>query len=800
MMHLVETFVGDLRYALRSLRRRPTFAAGAIVALAIGMGVTTVGFSAVNAVLINGPMSQAVAGAGGILLDGTRNSASFAEYEQVRHVSSLSSISASALLPIAYQTPGGSESIWAAAVSRNYFLMLDAQPVAGRVFAPETEAERSNLSALVSENFWRGRLGGAPLAGLTIRLNNIDVAVAGILPKTFRGSGFYDPDVWLPLDAWRALQLPSGALKDDQRPLALFGRLAPGATKAQADAELAAITAGGYGTAADTRRRTPVFAPFSDGNAEMRAIARMAYLPMAMLGAVLLVAMINVSGLLFARALDRQHEIGLRASLGATRGRLVRQLLTEQFLLAILGGAAALVLSFWSASLLRAFALPSPIPMRVDLRPDGAVVAFIAGLVVLGTVLPALWPAWYATADRPSRPGFFSTVRPPGARGLIVLGQVAGATFLLAGAALFFENITRLGASSLGFDRERAVVVSLYPAAQGYDAAGARVVVDRIVARTRALPGVSDVFVADRLPFYVGVARSITVSTTGAACGSADCPAVPSDRVGPRYFRGLGIPLRRGREFNGSPGDEEAVVISEAMADRFWPGGDALGRSIRLGREGRARRVIGVAANTLHRSFNEKPGSYLYLPLDDEAYAEPVVVVARTAGPPAALTKTIGGQIGLVDSKLPALSVKTMAQYLETQLWLPNSAAQLAGICGALAMVLAGIGLFGVVTQIVGQRTREFGVRLAVGANPRDLGALVFRDSAMLSLPGVVVGLCAAAVLNRAIPAMFAALTGMSAMTYLFVAAFQVGTIVLVCLAPAYRAATINPMTALRAE
>ncbi len=521
---------------------------------------------------------------------------------------------------------------------------------------------------------------------------------------------------------------------------------------------------------------------------------------MGMLGAVLLVAMINVSGLLFARALERQREIGLRTSLGATRSRLIRQLLTEQFVLAVLGGAAALVLSFWSAALLRAFALPSPIPMRVDLTPDGTMVAFVAGLVIVGTLLPALWPAWHATADRPLSGGFFTTARPVGARGLVVLIQVAGATFLLAGAALFFENVTRLGAASLGFEREHAIVVAVHPAAHGYDTSGARLVVDRTLQRVRALPGISDAFVADRLPFYVGLARPIEVSVTGAACNNADCPAVPSDRVGPRYFRTLGIPLRRGREFDGSTGDAESVVISEGMADRFWPGGDPVGSLIRLGREGRVRRVIGIAATTLHRSFNERPGAYLYLPLDDDAFAEAVVIVAKTVGPPASLVRTVGDQIGLVDSRLPVLSVKSMGQYLETQLWLPSSAAELAGVCGALAMVLAAIGLFGVITQIVGQRTREFGVRLAVGANPLDLGVLVFRESAMLSLPGVAVGLVAAVVLSRAIPAVFSGLTGMSPSAYALVAVFQVAMIVLVCLAPAGRAASINPMTALRCD
>jgi putative ABC transport system permease protein len=786
---------------LRALRRRPGFAAGAIAALAVGMGVTTVGFSAVNAILIKGPAGRNVPGLGGVLMDGTSNTASFADYEDVkRQVPSLSMLTASALLPLAYRTPGGTETIWSLAASRSFFALIDARPLAGRLFAAGSEHE--GVSAVVSEIFWRERLGQAPLAGLTIRLNNVDVPVAGILPKDFRAAGFYDPDVWVPLDQWQALQLPAGALKDDQRPLALFGRLAAGATKSQVEAELKVLAANRNRTGAPARGRAPAFALMSDGNPEMRAVARLAYLPMGMLGAVLLVAMINVSGLLFARALDRQREISLRTSLGATRGRLIRQLLTEQFVLAVLGGAAALLVSFWSASLLRAFALPSPVPMRVDLTPDATMVAFIAGLVIAGTFLPALWPAWHATADRPLHGGFFTTVRPLGARGLIVLVQVAGATFLLAGAVLFFENVTRLGAASLGFERERAIVVAVYPAGHGYDLAGARLVVDRTLERIRALPGVSDAFVADHLPFYVGLARLIEVSVTGAACAGSDCPAIPSDRVGPRYFRALGIPLRRGHEFDGSPRDADAIVISEAMAERFWPGGDPIGAVVRLGRDGqsRPRRVVGVAANTLHRSFNERPGAYLYLPLDEEAFAEPVVIVAKTAGPPASLVRTVGDQIGLVDSRLPVLSVKSMGQYLETQLWLPNSAAEMAGVCGALAMVLAAIGLFGVMAQIVGQRTREFGVRLAIGANPRDLGALVFRESAILSLPGVAVGLAAAAALSRGVAATFSAMTGMSPSAYALVAAFQVLMIVLVCLAPARRAATINPMVALRSE
>ena len=807
LAYLVDTFVGDLRYALRALRRRPGFAAGAVAALAVGMGVTTVGFSAINGIFLKGPAGRSAPGAGWIFLGGARDTArgaSFADYEDLaRRVPALAEVAAETRGPLAWQTADGPETLWALTVSRNYLRLLDAHPLAGRLFANRAAGE--GPSAIVSERFWRDRLGGAPLAGLTLRLNHVDVPVTGILPKSFRGpGGFYDPSVWVPLDEWQALGLPPRLQNDAERPLSLFGWLAAGTARPHVEAALNVWAAERRRARGSVATVTPSFVPFSDGNPELQRIFGLAYLPMGMLAGVLLIAMINVSGLLFARAVDRQREFSLRTSLGASRSRLVRQLVTEQFVLAALGGAAALLVSFWSAALLRAFALPSPTPQHVDLAPDRTLLVFVAALVILSTIVPALGPAWQTTGDRLMRGiqgGFLPMARPLSARGLIVLVQVAGATLLLAGTALFFGNVRRIQAASLGFERERAIVVEIVPAAHGYDAAGARLLVDRVIERIRALPGVADASMADRLPFALGRPRTVGVSATSTPCGESDCAAVPTDQVAPRYFRTLGIPVLRGREFDDSAGDAEAAVVSQAMAERFWPGEDPVGRRILAGLDGRTRRVIGVAADTLHYlALGERPLPYLYLPLDTVSFAERIAIVARTGGPPDVLVRTVRDQIGLVDSQLPVLSVKTMEQHLKGRLWLPQAAAQLAGVCGVLSLVLAAVGLFGVISQIVGQRTREFGIRLAIGASPRDLGALVFRESAILSLPGVALGLAGGTALSRVLAAVMTGLTGMSLAAYALVASFEVTVIVLVCLMPARRAASINPMTALRAE
>jgi putative ABC transport system permease protein len=797
---MIESIVRDVRQALRFLVRRPGFALAAVTTIAIGIGTITVAFTAVNSVLYRGLLRvQGVPGGGRVYVDErgqNEGEASFLEYQSfAKDVPSLD-IAASSVVTLGLRQPdGAADLVYGLAVTRNHFQLLGIEAAAGRTFGQDDDG----LSVIVSDRFWRERLNSASLTGLAINLNGLDVPVMGVLPEDAR-DGIYDPSLWVRIDDWDALRLPAGGRG---AAFNVFGRLRAGATRAQANRELEAVSTELARAWPETNaRRNASFRVFGDST-ELRALRRAAATAMAMIGVVLLIALFNLVGLLLARGVDREREMSLRGALGAGRSRLVRQLVTESLVIAALGGAVALLVARFSNLLLRSFAIQAPMPQRIELAVDWRVTLFTAALVVGCGLIAGLVPARQATrlgvAAVLSPAGVIGGSRQTRLRALVVGLQLAGATMLLAIAGLLVRNAVLASAADVGFERERALLVWLFPANHGYTPESAQRLVAGVVERVRSTPGVVAAAAADRVPFYIGFRWRMTASA-GGTCAPPDCPEVAGYRVGSGYFRAMNIALRRGREFDGSAADTQSAVISETLAGQFWPSRDPLGQSLTLG-TGRRVQVIGVAANVVHRGLGERPEPYIYLPLDADAFAAPVTVVVRTASNPAPLLPVVEAHIRAADRALPLMGLKTMAQHLDERARAGGRiVARFFLVCGGLGLFLALVGLAGSVSYSVRQRTRELGVRAAIGATPGDLGRLVIGSALRMSAAGIAIGLVAAFGLARILGSRLSGLDLDSPWMIALVGMALVAMAAGAAAVPALRASRTAPLAALRSE
>jgi putative ABC transport system permease protein len=800
-------FLTDLRFAYRAVTARPGFALLAMLTLGIGIGINAVVFSALNGLLFKSSRFPDAKTLGWIYLRAPGSpygQSTWTEYQDlVRSSRAFEAVIAEARMPLAFHDGTTVRQIWGLLVSPNYLTTLRVHPTVGRVF---TGADRADeVPAVVSHRFWTRELGGGSIAGKTLVVNARVVSVIGVLPDEFQGpGGLFSPDVWLPLDRIPILGM-TDRLSARAPWLGLVGRLHAGVTPAQASADLQSVMAGW--TAVDpgtNKNRTFAFNSMLDGNPEVRALAPIAMLALGIVSIVLLIACFNVAGLLLARAADRQRETSVRAALGAPRGRLVRQFVLEGVLLAAVSGVASVILANWSADLLAAFSLPSPIPQRLHIGIGGRVIAFTTVLVALAGLLPTLLPALQAT-----RPDLLRSVRvesAPGQRGSrtrswFVGAQIAGSTLFMTIALLMVQSFWTTARTSPGFETERLLVLEMSPSTFGYDAARSHAFFDNLLARVRALPGVEHAAVSDRIPFYVGFARTTKVSADGRDCATTDCRSAFVYAVAATHFRALGVPLVEGREFTEQDIQTgNGVIVNRTMAARYWPGRQATGEWIREGPTGRLVQVIGVAGDVIHHSFNEAPADYLYRPMRESDYVGSVTLIARTSSPAAGLAARVLEQVQALDPGMPPGVAKTMTQRMEMPLWPVRTAANFFLTCGTLAMVLAMVGLFGMTYLAVGQRTREFGIRSAIGATQSRIVRLVLGEGLRLTIPGVAVGLVAAGICARYASSVLFSVAPADVLTYALSALLQVAVTLAACLLPAIRATRADPVTALRAE
>jgi len=488
----MDNLLSDLRFAIRALLARPGFSALAVLTLAIGIGVNAVAFSALNALLFKPSRFPGAETLGWIMTRAPGNPyglTSLPDYQDLaRGARAFESVAAEGRMPLSMLDGNRARQVWGLVISGNYLSTLRATPAIGRIF---TDADRTStdVPAMASARFWAELGGGTSVAGRTLTLNGRIVSVVGVLPDGFQGpGGLYEPDLWVPLDRLQVLNMPARLLERVEPWLTVIGRLAPGVAAAQAGGELQGIATGlAAAHPTSNTQRSLVFAPMIDGNPEVRGLAPYAWIALAVVGVVLLIACFNVAALLLARAADRQREIGVRTALGASRARIRRQFAAEGLLLAVI------VVAGWSADLLSAFSLPSPIPQRLHIGVDHRLIGFTALLVAFAGIVPTLLPALQATRINLVASMRMETALGPRRsrwRNVFMVAQIAGATLFLTTALLFLRSFWTQAGTNPGFETGHLVVLELKPSDFNYDTARSRLLFEQLAERVRALPGV----------------------------------------------------------------------------------------------------------------------------------------------------------------------------------------------------------------------------------------------------------------------------------------------------------------------
>ena len=805
----------DLRYALRSLLRSPGWTLAAVLTLALGVGANTTVFSWVNAVLLD-PIPGTSDPASLRVLYGTSKSGDTVSlaYPVYREIAGRTDVFSGVVAQRAVALALGARSgeppqrIWGALVSGNSFAVLGVRPLLGRFFRPEEDAGPGSPPVVVlSESLWSRQFGSDPaIVGKSVPINGAPFTVVGVAPANFIGSLLgLGTELWAPLAQSPRLEPGGGRLEDrGDRWLVCLARLAPGVDEARANRALEVEAArigredgyDGYGYHVAALSKSPWGAPL---------ILRPVLLTLlALVGLVLLTACANVSALLLSRAVGRRREIAVRMAIGASRGRIVRQLLTENLVLAAFGGLAALVVTFWTSGLLLSFIPPSGRPVQLDLAVDGRVLAFAfaaasASSVLFG-LLPALRGAKSSIAGDLS--GEFGAIGGPRNRSrlrqTLVVAQVALSLILLVAAGLFLRSFVAAQSLDPGFGARKALIVGVDVFPLGYSKERGRALFEELVLRAAALPGVESAAVARRVPMGFSGSSSSGFEVEGYTPAPGEELMAKYSNVGPGYFRTLQIGVR-GREFEPADREESRPVamVNETFARRYFPNGDALG--MQVGFFGERRTIVGVARDGKYQTFAEKPAPFLYVPLG-QVYRPSVALVLRTSGDPSALLPAVRGILRTLDPNLPIGETQTMEQHLLEALVGQRIASSLLGLLGLLAGSIAGVGLYGVAAHAVAERRREFGVRMALGASPAAIERGVLGDGMRLAAAGVGLGLGAAFAISRLLASQLPGVSATDPVAFGGMAVAVASIALLATWIPARRAARIDPMTALKAE
>jgi len=807
----------DLRAATRLILRRPGFAAAVVATLALGIGANAAFFSIVNATLLSPPPVRDPARLVNVYMSRSNGSPygalSYLDYRDLAaSVSGFDGVAGYSGFLGTVTSRGRAESVFGELVTGNFFQVLGVPPLVGRGFLPEEDrTPDTHPVAVLGYGFWQRRFGGDPAAvGRTVTLNGRAYTIVGVAPSSFTGMlvrGFA-ADLWVPtmmMGHVRSSQLD----ERNERWLFVKARLADGVSREQAAAAAATVAsrlAGDYPTTNEGRafRIVPsadvLITPEAD-----RVIRPVAGALLVAAGLVLLVASVNLMGLLLARAASRRREVAVRLALGAGRVRIVRQMLVESAMLATLGGACALLLAEWLAAVLVGFKPPLPVPLSFDVHVDARVVAYTAGLTMLATLLMGLLPAL-----RSSKPALVPALKGDeaglarrrwGLRQSLLVPQVAISFVLLLVAALFTRSVDRADAIDPGFDLDHGALVALNLGLSGYDEPGARAFYDDLIRRVRARPGVSAVAVTDRIPLDLYGSQSTALSRDDDDAPGASIPG-QMGHVGAGYFETLGIAIQRGRAFTRAdtlPGAPVVIVSAEA-ARRLWPGDDPIGRRLRLGGEdGPSVEVVGVAADVKVQSLGEAPLAFVYRPLAS-SHTGLLRVVARVDGDPARAVAWLREDVEAGSPDVAVFDSGTMSDVLGVMLFPFKMAAALASALGLFTLALTAVGLYGVAAFALAGRRRELAIRVAVGASSGDIVRLVLRDSLTAVTAGLAVGLPLAYVAARLAGTW---LFGVSPADPL---AFGEATFVLAAaalaagVAPARRAIRLDPLASLRFE
>jgi predicted permease len=816
----------DLRFAFRQLRKAPSFAVTAVLTLALGIGANTAVFSLVNFILIKPlpvPHAEQLMTLVSRLNSGTvQNAFSLPEFKALRAQSgrAFSDVVAFTISLDGFSASGQQpERILADYVSGNFFSGLGLQPAAGRLFLPsEGEVLGSDPVIVLGYRYWQQKFSGDPhVVGRVVTFDGHPMTVVGVAPKGFGGlqGSFISMDAYLPLSELTVAGAPADTIDDWQnRILIVNARLRPGTTLGQADAELSLVANSIMRQHPDVEKQLAIEAypepsvRINPGNPRTMYVIAGLFLSLAVM--VLLLACVNVANLVLVRATAREREMAIRSALGAARARLFAQTITESLLLALMGGAAGVVLGMWGSNALRRLNLHAPIPITLGFSFDWRIflysllIASLAGLVV--GMVPAL---------RISRANL-STVLHEGGRGLtagrhwvrdgLVALQIAGSLVLLVVASLFTRSLAAMQTMDLGFNPDNVLNFVIDSNEVGMTPEQGRDLAASLTARLHQLGGVESVSHATSIPFgYYGDGSQLIVD-------GAPPPANPLDEVAsynvvsPEYFSVMGIPLLRGRAF--TPADDEksmdVAIMGESAARKFWPNQDAIGHTFRLaGEKDRKLVVVGVARDAeFQLFFGGKQASYFYLPYAQHIAGNTLMIFQlRTVQDPETLIPVVEHTVHTLAPQLPVFQEQTMRQSLYTLngLLLFQIGATMTGIMGGLGLTLAVIGLYGVVSYAVSRRVHEIGLRMALGASRGGVFRMIYRQSLAMIAAGLGIGLVVALLAAKAV-SQFVVVSAWDPATFAIVAAVLALAALGSCYAPARRAMTVEPMVALRED
>jgi predicted permease len=818
----VGNFMQDLRYGLRVLAKSPGFTAVAVLSLTLGIGANTTIFTLTKAIFLQSiPVKDpsrvvilysTAQSRGGPLQEYLPTPYPNAQdYREKNDVFSGSSIAIFTGLNLTIS--GKEQQVFGEVVNANLFDVLGVQPMLGRGFSAEEDVSPRPVVVL-SYALWSRQFGNDPqILGRTIQLDQQEYSVVGVMPSSFHDVGnLGSPDVWIPMMMHD--QALSGLAKDwfNQRAFRLtnmVARLKPGVTLAQARASIHTLgiqLEKEYPK--DNGGRNEMLVPIDQTNIppQVRSVfVRAGTLMMLIVGLVLLIACANVANLLLARATQRQREIGVRLALGASRMRLIRQLLTESLLMGLLAGALGILLAYWGRKLLVSL-LPPGLAGRLDLSLDGRVLFYTFALSLVATMLFGLVPALEASKadhiaalkDRTGAPS--GRVRWYGLRGALVMIQVALSLIALVGAGLFIHSLSNAQKIDPGFEVQHAMVMFLNLGAEHYAQPQAEQFYKDVVERIRQLPMVDDASVADTPPFSGGLAR--TTFTDGVdSTDPRNGKLTPIIAVQPGYFSTAGIAMLRGRDFNEHDDAQGAMVgiVNRAMTQQMWPGEDPVGKHMHFLGEKWDVTVVAEVNTVKYQTVGEPPQAIVYFPLKQH-YSPAVALYIHTKGEPTKALASVRSAVQSLAPSVPLLNVQTISQVLVQSLAAPRMGAELLGGFGALALVLAAIGTYGVMSYSVSQRSQEIGIRMALGAQPMDVLRLILANGLAMVLAGIVVGLGLSSLLARSMSALLYGIGAFDAPSFLITAALLIGVAMAACYVPARRAMRVDPIIALRYE
>ena len=816
---MLEALWQDLRYGVRMLLKHPGFTFIAVLTLALGIGVNTALFSVVNAVLLR-PLPYAEPGRLAQLYEANaqqgydRFAFSLANFVDHRDQQTGFEQMAAYFRRDANLTGAGEpERVQVAVVSASFFPLLRVQPLLGRGFLTEEGTPGKHRVAVLSYGLWQRRFGADPgILNQPVTLSGNVFTVVGVLPAHFQ---FPDPfgnnplsDAAPKVDLLTPLAYDPKVLGDrGSHFLQVLARLRPGVELAQAQTELRAI-AGRLEEQYPDRNKGWTVNVFALQDEVVRTVRPALLLLLAAVAFVLLIACANVSNLLLARAAARQKEMALRLALGAPRARLLRQLLTESLLLALAGGAAGLALAYWAMRAFISFS-PANVPRTDEIRLDGTALLFTFGTTLLTSVAFGLLPALQA-----SKPDVNTTLKEggrqagsragrPRTRRLLVVAEVALSLLLLIGAGLMIRTFISFQRVNPGFRTDNLLTMKLalpfakYPEPQQQVA-----FYQQVIERVRALPGVQGVGAVSDLPLAEGGFFAFIIE--GRASASAqDDPSAVWRAINPDYFRTMGMRLRRGREFteHDQPGAVEVIVINETMAASFWPGEDPIGKRIQIYdlQPMPWREIVGVVNDTKEAGLNAPTRPEIYVPFSQRPRAA-MTLIAHTAAGPEQLADAMRAAVRAVDPEQPVYRVSTMEQFFSAHVATPRATMFLMGALAVAALILAAVGIYGVMAYAVTQQTHEIGIRMALGATQRNVLRLVVGQGITLTLIGEVIGLAGAFALTRLMTSLLFGVSATDPATFTVIALLLTGVALLACYIPARRATKVDPLVALRYE